>query len=408
MSRESAVRLRWIGWAVTPVVPLVFVAGCGTWEKQRAAEIERPATGIARVDLGVRTDRPTPAGEPITVQARDGRLYAVSLIGPDGRLVPGANATGGGSWSSSEPLDYDTEYTLTASAVDAFGLSATRRTSFRTISPDAEMRADTVLPEAGSTVGVGMPITVGFDRPINDPRLRAAVEKRLIVSASTPVEGAWGWVDDDTVRYRPKNYWPVGTKVSVTTSLIGLDFGGGVYGGPGEPVVFDVGDAVVATVDAGAHSMTVSRNGTELRTLAVTTGKPGFTTRSGTKVVLGKQPHVVMDGTTVGIAAGSSDSYRLDVYWATRVTWSGEFVHAAPWSVGAQGRANVSHGCVGMSTENAKWFYDQVKVGDIVTVVNTGNPKTMEPVGNGYGEWNLDWAEWLSMSTTGPATVRPL
>ncbi|MGW1993532.1 Ig-like domain-containing protein [Embleya sp. NPDC001921] len=408
MNRDRAVRVRRLGWVLASALPLVFVAGCGTWEKQRTAEIDRPAKSVARVAVDVRTDRPAQPGRPITVTAGDGRLYAVSLVGPDGKPVPGGNTAGDTTWSNSEPLAYGSRYTLTASAVDAYGLTSTRTESFTTLTPDAETHVDSVLPEADSTVGVGMPITVTLERPVTDPARRAEVERRLQVSASTPVEGAWGWVDDTTVRYRPKDYWPVNTRVSVATSLIGVDFGNGVYGGPGKVVDFEVGDAVVATVDSAAHTLTFERNGVDVKTMPVTTGKPGFTTRSGIKVVLGKSPHVLMDGTTVGISADSSDGYRLDVFWATRVTWSGEFVHAAPWSVSSQGRENVSHGCVGMSDENAKWFYDQIKVGDVVTVVNTGDAKAMEPIGNGYGEWNLDWSQWLTHSTTGPATTRKL
>jgi hypothetical protein len=125
----------------------------------------------------------------------------------------------------------------------------------------------------------------------------------------------------------------------------------------------------------------------------VTTGKPGFSTRNGIKVVLGKEYFVRMRGTSIGIAEGSSESYDLPVYYATRVTWSGEYVHAAPWSVGSQGVANVSHGCTGMSTANAAWFFKTVREGDIVQVVNSyGN--MMEGFGNGFGDWNVSWDKW--------------
>ncbi|WP_424636463.1 Ig-like domain-containing protein [Embleya sp. AB8] len=386
----------------------MFAAGCGTWDKQRDAEVRRPARGVAKVAVDVRPDRPAQPDRPITVSVRDGRLYAVNLVGPDGKPVPGGNAAGDTTWSNSQPLAYATTYTLTAAAVDSFGLTSTHTESFTTLAQDAELRVHEVLPEADSTVGVGMPISVTLEKPVTDPARRAEVEKRLVVSASTPVEGAWGWVDDTTVRYRPRDYWPVGTKVSVATSLLGVDFGNGVFGAGGKQIGFGIGDSVLATVDSAAHTLTVKRNGTDVKTVPVTTGKSGFTTRAGTKVVLGKEPHVLMDGTTVGISANSSDAYRLDVYWATRVTWSGEFLHAAPWSVGSQGNANVSHGCVGMSTDNAKWFYDQVKLGDVVMVVNTGDPKSMEPTGNGYGEWNLSWSDWLAKSTTGAGAAQRL
>jgi hypothetical protein len=100
-----------------------------------------------------------------------------------------------------------------------------------------------------------------------------------------------------------------------------------------------------------------------------------------------------MRGTTIGISSNSSDGYDLNVYWAARVTWSGEYVHAAPWSVGSQGSANVSHGCTGMSNAYARWFFNTVREGDIVKVVNS-NGKQMEPFGNGFGDWNVDWSKW--------------
>jgi lipoprotein-anchoring transpeptidase ErfK/SrfK len=147
--------------------------------------------------------------------------------------------------------------------------------------------------------------------------------------------------------------------------------------------------------------MTVKRNGKVINTIPVTTGKPGFSTRNGIKVVLAKEYFVRMRGTTVGIAEGSADSYDLPVYYATRVTWSGEYVHAAPWSVGSQGSANVSHGCTGMSTANAAWFFKTVREGDIVTVFNSGGAE-MDPFGNGFGDWNLPWDTWRKGSALVP------
>lgn len=143
--------------------------------------------------------------------------------------------------------------------------------------------------------------------------------------------------------------------------------------------------------------MTVQRNGEVIKTIPVTTGKPGFSTRNGIKVVLAKQYFVRMRGTSIGIAEGSADSYDLPVYYATQVTYSGEYVHAAPWSVGSQGYENVSHGCTGMSTGNAAWFFETVKEGDIVKVVNSAGDE-MDPFGNGFGDWNLDWEKWLKGS----------
>jgi lipoprotein-anchoring transpeptidase ErfK/SrfK len=141
--------------------------------------------------------------------------------------------------------------------------------------------------------------------------------------------------------------------------------------------------------------MTVRKNGKVVRTIPITTGKEGFTTRAGIKVIVTKERYRVMDSTTVDIPAGSADSYRLKVEYAMRLTWSGEFLHAAPWSVSSQGHRNVSHGCTGMSTANARWLYDNSNIGDVVEFVNS--PRGLES-GNGYTDWNVAWAKWTAGS----------
>ncbi|MFD4814964.1 L,D-transpeptidase family protein, partial [Streptomyces sp. NPDC058418] len=189
----------------------------------------------------------------------------------------------------------------------------------------------------------------------------------------------------------PKDYWPANGTVTATSNLQGVKVSKQLYGDATKPMKMSTGDRIEAIVDASAHYMTVFRNGEEINNIPVTTGKPGFSTRNGIKVVLGKEYFVRMRGATVGIGGG--ENYDLPVYWATRVTWSGEYVHAAPWSVGSQGSANVSHGCVGRSTGYAAWFYETVQEGDLVQVVNSAGDY-MEEFGNGYGDWNIDWSDW--------------
>ena len=177
------------------------------------------------------------------------------------------------------------------------------------------------------------------------------------------------------------------------SNLQGIKIGDRLWGGKAKPLKLTTGDRVDRRHGRRRARMTVYKNGKVIKTIPVTTGKPGFETRNGVKVVLGKEYFVRMRGTSIGIAEGSADSYDLPVYYATRVTWSGEYVHAAPWSVGSQGSANVSHGCTGMSTGNAEWFFDNVREGDIVKVVNSDGD-TMDAFGNGFGDWNLDWQKW--------------
>ncbi|CAM5416384.1 L,D-transpeptidase OS=Streptomyces fumanus OX=67302 GN=GCM10018772_68500 PE=4 SV=1 [Streptomyces fumanus] len=142
--------------------------------------------------------------------------------------------------------------------------------------------------------------------------------------------------------------------------------------------------------------MTVYRNGEEIKEIPVTTGKPGFETRNGVKVVLGKEAFVRMAQHHRRHRRGLLQAYDLPVHWATPGDLERRDVHAAS-SVGSQGSANVSHGCTGMSTENAEWFFDTVREGDLVEVVNSFGD-TMETFGNGFGDWNLDWDKWRTGS----------
>lgn len=331
--------------------------------------------------------------KPLEVVAKggDGRITDVTVTDKAGHHLAGELAADGARWHSTAPLAAGARYTVKVSTEDEDGAPGSRTLDFETSSVKRNLSVK-FGPQAGK-YGVGQPITAELSAPVKEKEARAVVERGLKVRSSPAAEGSWYWVDDKKLHFRPKEYWPANATVSVTSTLDGIKVGNKLYGGPVKPLKITTGDRLEAVADAGTHHMTVLRNGEEIKTIPVTTGKPGFSTRNGTKVVLEKQQFVRMRGTSVGIAAGSSESYDLPVYWATRVTWSGEYVHAAPWSVGSQGSANVSHGCVGMSTENAEWFFGAVRQGDIVKVVNSGG-EDMDPFGNGFGDWNLDWAKW--------------
>jgi lipoprotein-anchoring transpeptidase ErfK/SrfK len=212
------------------------------------------------------------------------------------------------------------------------------------------------------------------------------------VTNSSKQKGAWHWLSDTEVHWRPVRYWKPGTTVTVKADINSIPAGNGVYGQLNRTSTFKVGDAVISKVNAQTHQMQTFVNGKLVRTTPITTGKPGFTTRSGVKVIVEKFLSKRMNSETVGIAAGSSEAYDINnVQYAMRVTYTGEFLHAAPWSVGSQGYANVSHGCTGMSTANAAWFYGISKIGDVVEYTGTDRPMTLD---NGYGDWNASFAEW--------------
>jgi lipoprotein-anchoring transpeptidase ErfK/SrfK len=251
-----------------------------------------------------------------------------------------------------------------------------------------EQTYPSVAPLQGETVGVGMPVVVTFDVPVTD---KAEFEKNMKVSSKPAQAGAWHWLSDNEAHWRPRSYWKAGTDVSVDIDVNGVAAGNGIYGQEDREVDFEIGDAHIYKVDMKTHQMKVFSNGKLLRTIPITTGEqPAFTTRSGIKVIMEKFDSKRMNSETVGITG--ADAYDIDnVQWAMRVTNSGEFIHAAPWSVGSQGYANVSHGCTGMSTDNAGWLYSMSVRGDVVEYTGTDRP--MED-GNGYADWNMGFKEY--------------
>jgi lipoprotein-anchoring transpeptidase ErfK/SrfK len=325
------------------------------------------------------------------VVATDGRLRAVRVTGAGGRKLAGKLATDGRSWVSTGALAPATRYRVVAEAVDDAGTPTRRQSSFTTLRPRAELRA-AVMPLDGETVGVGLPIGVWFSQPVAD---RAAVERRLQVSSSKPVTGAWRWFADNEVHYRPKAYWPSGSKVTLRTRLAGTDAGRGVWGVADRTIRFTIGERRVSVVDVRTHRMKVTSGGRTLRVLPVSTGRDRYPTTNGVHFVLEKNSVKVMDSSTVGIPRNGPGGYYQRVAWSVRISNSGEFVHAAPWSTGAQGSSNVSHGCVNLSTANAAWFFRLTRRGDVVEV--RGSPKRP---GSSFGvaDWNMSWSRWLAGS----------
>lgn len=337
----------------------------------------------------------------VTAKGDSGRITDVTVTDDAGRRLAGELSADGVRWRSTAPLAAGARYTMRVSTEDEDGAPGVRVLTFETTPAKRFLTAE-FGPEAG-TYGVGQPITAKLSMAVKDKKARRVVERALKVGSRPAVEGSWYWVDDKLLHYRPKDYWPAGATVTASSNLNGVKVAGKLYGGSSKALKLTIGDRIEAITDAGSHSMVVKRNGEVINTIPVTTGKPGFDTRNGVKVVLAKEQFVRMRGTSIGIAEGSSESYDLPVYWATRVTWSGEYVHAAPWSVGSQGSANVSHGCTGMSTSNAEWFFETVRPGDIVQVVNSfGN--MMDTFGNGFGDWNLSWDKWREGSALSGAT----
>ncbi|MBA9006796.1 L,D-transpeptidase [Thermomonospora cellulosilytica] len=384
-SHSSAVAA---GLAVAAVLAL---AGCSGDRTARRQAEQRPTPPPARLAVtpahGIEDARPD---RPITVQATGGTIQRVTVTG-EGRTVEGGLDPTRTRWTSRWTLRPDTDYLVTATAVSPEGRTTTVTSAFSTLKPKQTIGVAAAAPFDDETVGVGMPIILTFDRPVYN---KAEVERALHVRASRPVEGAWRWIDRRQVVYRTRKYWPAHTDVTLHARLAGVRAARDVYGTRDLTLRFRVGDAQMSVASARTHQMVVTRNGRTVRRIPVSMGKAtkrAYTTTSGVHLTMEKAYHVVMDSATVGIPKGHPEYYRLDVYYAVRISDSGEFTHSAPWSVASQGNENVSHGCVNMSPRNARWFYRFSRRGDIYKI--TGTDRELE-WNNGWGYWQMSWPEW--------------
>lgn len=391
-------RLRLCSLALVAVASLALTAceaedglpGVSADEPSASASEEAPALRlVASVDKGASG---VPVSEVYSVQARGGALSSVTVSSAAGELA-GELSSDGSRWTASDRLEPGTTYQVETVATRADGSEVTRSSSFSTqdLTLD-EQTYPSVAPLADETVGVGMPVIVTFDLPVKD---QAAFEENMHVTSSPSQEGSWHWLSATEAHWRPKTYWQAGTDVHVDIDVNGVEAGNGIYGQESRELDFQVGAAHIYKVNMVTHQMKVLKNGKLLRTIPITTGEqPAFTTRTGTKVIIEKFDSKTMNSETVGITG--ADAYNIDnVQWAMRLTYSGEFIHAAPWSVGSQGHANVSHGCTGMSTADAGWLYAMSRRGDVVEYTGSDKPMTLD---NGYGDWNASYKDYAKGS----------
>jgi lipoprotein-anchoring transpeptidase ErfK/SrfK len=326
--------------------------------------------------------------QPVTVGAEDGVLGAVTMVNDDeGMPVAGELSPDGLTWHTTEPLDYNTRYTLQAQSL-GLGGAASQQMTFQTHSPE-NLTMPYLLPNDGEVVGIGQPVAVRFDENIPN---RLAAQQAITVTTNPPVEGAFYWLNNREVRWRPAQYWKPGTTVDVAVNTYGVDLGDGLFGQEDVTTHFTIGDEVIATADDNTKTLTVRRNGEVVKTMPISMGKNSTPTNNGTFIVGDRFGHMVMDSSTYGVPSNSPNGYRTEVDYATQISYSGIFVHAAPWSVGSQGYSNVSHGCLNVSTSNAQWFFDNTKRGDIVEISNTVG--SVLPGEDGLGDWNIPWDQW--------------
>ncbi|WKK26380.1 L,D-transpeptidase [Streptomyces olivoreticuli] len=317
---------------------------------------------------------------------------------------------GGGAEAEERPAAKSSSAAPSSPAPSATPVTEKPAPPARTLTNAAKVVRPEIAPANGEKVGVGQPIALVFKQQKVSKELRAGIEGRLKVSTSPNVPGAWHWNEtkgDTRVHFRPEKYWPAGTKVTLDARLAGVQLADGTAAGGGDRTVsFTVGDSMINTVDLKAHRMTVVRNGKTLRSIPISGGdeSKNFQTRDGVKTILAKEGRVVMDSLSIGIPRNHPDGFYGSYDFSMRETISGEYVHAAPDNAESFGKENVSHGCIGMSTDDAKWLYGLSLKGDVVQVTGSSKPKPMDNFGNGYGDWNLSWQEWLDGSALGVRT----
>ena len=343
--------------------------------------VPKLSTSVTDGAVGVAVD------SPVTVSADNGVLASVEMVNENGATVDGQLSPDGVRWSTTERLGYNRLYTLTAKARGLGGV-ATRQLTFQTHSPQ-NLTMPYAMPHDGEVVGVGEPVAIQFDENIAN---REAAEKAIVVTTDPPVEGAFYWLNNREVRWRPEHFWKPGTAVNIAVNTYGVDLGDGVFGEDNAHSHFTVGDEVIATADDNTKMVTVRVNGDVVKTMPTSMGKDSTPTASGTYILGLRFAHMIMDSSTYGVPVNSPNGYRTEVDFATQMSYSGVFVHSAPWSVGAQGHTNTSHGCLNVSPSNAQWFYEHTKRGDIVQVLNTLGPPLSGT--EGLGDWNIPWDQW--------------
>lgn len=271
-----------------------------------------------------------------------------------------------------------------------------------TAAPNAAPVHVSLLEGDGGVYGVGMPIVAYFDRAVTDATAFAKASK--VTVNGLPAAGAWYWQKSGRkgkvleAHYRPPQYWPANAKIFLDLPVKGLSAGAGLAYDDSLTLSIATGPAHVSTVDCAAEKMTVTANGTPVRTMPVSCGKAKTPTFSGTKVVMQKGEQLPgsaklrPSGTVRMVSNNPADPYDLMVPWSVRITNSGEYVHAASWNGGNIGIRSTSNGCTNLNVNDAAWFFRFAQIGDVVTYAHTGG--TPMPAWDGYGDWNVPWGAW--------------
>lgn len=373
------------------LIVAALVAGC-TIDRTGKSEPAKEPGPVAKVTLA-----PAAAAKnvnpiaPVSVTVADGTIDQIALTNATGKQVTGELAADKHSYKITEALGYGATYTWSGTAIGTDLKPVPIDGAFSTLAPKNAVPA-TLNVGDNQEVGIGAPIILQFKASVQN---KAAVEKALTVTTNPPTEGAWAWFPDDNggsrLHWRPKDYWVPGTTVHVAAKLYGLDLGGGNYGYTDLTSDFRIGRSQIVKANAPSHRMQVVRDGQVVFDFAVSYGEGNEArnvTRSGVHVVTEKYEDFVM----------SNPPYYTNARerWAVRISNNGEFIHANPESLSAQGSSNVTNGCINLSPGDAQAFFPTALYGDPVEVTGTSIPLSAAD-GDLY-DWTIDWSTWKGLS----------
>jgi lipoprotein-anchoring transpeptidase ErfK/SrfK len=372
--RHRTGRRGWLAITAIAVAGGMLIAACGSSTTGSAgtphvkASSATPASQLSITPADGSKD--VNPGGGVTVTAKTGTIKNVVVTSGSAPVAGTLNAAGT-EWHSTWALSPSASYTVTATGKDAAGATATTTSSFRTLAP-AQTQQTMIFEGENQTYGVGMPIILKFSTPVTN---KSAVESALQVTTSKPVVGAWYWDGDQTLYFRPQTYWPAGTQVSFVGHLDGVESAPGVYSMANLTQTFDIGPSLIVIASTKTHYMQVYYEGKLFGNWPISSGRPGLDSVNGTYLTIEKGNPVRMVG----------NGYNELVNYAVRYTYSGDYIHDAPWSVSEQGFTNVSHGCLNTSPAHSQLYYSMAVPGDPVTV--TGSPAA--------GKWDDGWTVWF-------------
>lgn len=404
-------------------LPLAFVTACASHTDGNPTQTVQPRTAPSSTHAASPTPAPaailalspaSPATDVnptarVSAKVTAGRLTAVSLVNTATNLVvKGRLSNDGAAWTATQVLGYGKHYRLSATAVNSAGRTTTRTTDFATLAPhaQADVAIDTIFGNAvvdGATYGIGMIPVATFDTPVTD---RAAAERALHVSTTPHVDGVWNWLDDTHAHWRPQRFYAPGTQVTIDAKIYGVRLGSGLYGASDEHTSFVIGERHVSIADDTTHQVTVYFGDRMVKRMPTSMGKHegewvhgtyiSFWTMDGTYTVIGHENPAIMSSASYGLAANEPGGYPPEkIYWSTKISVDGIYLHELDGTVPYQGHEDKSHGCLNLNHDNAEWFYEHSRVGDVVQIEHNGGPKITLQQG---GDWSVPWSTWAAGS----------